>query len=233
MTRRPLDGSVTDVESPAEQPGGPSLRPRSLNPFPAAHRPRAWPDQRSPIPAQLGGARASRLAVRPRCLRIASTASVCGRGTAHGLPRRAPTPCGSGSARTARMRRGNRSGSTQERRLDLPVECGDRRSIVETRHPGCQVGTAVASQAAGGSPNRSATRTSSATDRTPILRIRRPRWTLMFCSPVPRSAAIFLFSFPAMTWPRTSRSRGVSRASRSCSAASSSLSACCSVARYG
>jgi hypothetical protein len=46
-------------------------------------------------------------------------------------------------------------------------------------------------------PARSASFTKSATTRTPILRIRLPRWNLIVFSVVPSSAAICLFSLPA------------------------------------
>jgi len=47
-------------------------------------------------------------------------------------------------------------------------------------HPGiCSVCFTI-TQITGGTPNRSASRTSSATDLRPTLRIRRPRWTLTF-----------------------------------------------------
>ena len=64
-------------------------------------------------------------------------------------------------------------------------------------------------------PSRSPMRASSASDRAPIFSMTRARWTLMVFSTVPRSPAICLFNFPATTWSSTSRSRGVSVASRS------------------
>ena len=62
--------------------------------------------------------------------------------------------------------------------------------------------------------SRSVRRTSSATECTFIFSITRARWTLMVFSTVPRSSAISLFSCPETTWSKTSRSRGVSVASR-------------------
>jgi hypothetical protein len=58
-------------------------------------------------------------------------------------------------------------------------------------------------------PSLSATRTSSATDLAPILRITCPRWTFTVTSPTLRSAAICLFIRPVTTSAKTSRSRGV------------------------
>src|SRR5207249_7874232 len=63
-------------------------------------------------------------------------------------------------------------------------------------------------------PQRSVSRTNSATDCTLIFCITRARWTLTVCWTVPRSAAICLFNLPLTTYLSTSRSRGVSLARR-------------------
>ena len=59
-------------------------------------------------------------------------------------------------------------------------------------------------------PSLSEARTSSATERTLIFSMMRPRCTLTVFSVVPISAAITLLRLPAITWVSTSRSRGVS-----------------------
>src|SRR5882672_1329681 len=66
---------------------------------------------------------------------------------------------------------------------------------------------------AGRTPARSAMRISSTSEAAPIFCMMRPRWTLMVFSTVPRSAAMCLLSWPAITCSRTWRSRRVSIAS--------------------
>lgn len=60
-------------------------------------------------------------------------------------------------------------------------------------------------------PARSTSFTRSATTRTPIVRIRLPRWNLTVFSDVPNSAAICLLSRPATIRSSTCRSRAVNR----------------------
>ena len=112
----------------------------------------------------------------------------------------AADPTGPWSRYRARRRRTNGAGPRQGDRP--PARGAQRRSAAPT--------SPASGRRRRASLGRSASFTRSATTRTPILRIRLPRWNLIVFSVVPSSAAICLFSLPATTKSKTWRSRAVS-----------------------